>query len=86
MHLFLIALLAVMALPLKARSDSSLIRTMCMAAFSSAMSQAGKIPPAGMGESTCDCFQNQLDEGATLDVAQAFCKQEAAEAFSQPSN
>jgi hypothetical protein len=86
MHLFLIALLAVMALPLKASSDSSLIRTMCMAAFSSAMSQAGKIPPAGMGESTCDCFQNQLDEGAALDVAQAYCKQEAAEAFSQHSN
>ena len=86
MHLFLIALLAVMALPLKASSDSSLIRTMCMAAFSSAMSQAGKIPPAGMGESTCDCFQNQLDEGAALDVAQAYCKQEAAEAFSRPSN
>ena len=82
MPLFLIALLAVMAAPLNARSDTNLIRTMCMAAFSSAMSQAGKSAPAGMGESTCDCFQKQLDQGASLDAAKHHCKKEAAEAFS----
>ena len=86
MPFFLIALLALMAAPLKASGNSSLIRTMCMAAFTSAMTQAGKTPPAGMGESTCDCFQNQLDQGAAIDSAQAFCKQEAAEAFPLPSN
>lgn len=61
-------------------SDNA-IHMMCMAAFDSAMHQAGKTPPAGMGDFTCDCFLRQVEQGAGLDVAQGTCKEQAAKKY-----
>lgn len=66
------------------------ITQLCLAGFKSAMSQAGKIPPAGMGDFTCDCFLREMNKGnsiqwqsllGTIESAQKTCKQKAAERF-----
>ena len=45
------------------------------------MAQAGKTPPEGMGDFTCDCFLKQVNEGRSIQTAQETCKQKAAEQF-----
>ena len=81
MRLFLPLLLVLAIPPTQAAGDNQLIRSMCMAAFDSAMHQAGKTPPAGMGDFTCDCFLRQVEQGAGLDVAQGTCKEQAAKKY-----
>ena len=73
--------LLLVALPASAQDDEGLIRRFCLAAFDAATKQAGATPPAGMGESTCDCFIKQVNQGAGLDAAQQTCTAEAIKAF-----
>ena len=73
--------LLLVALPASAQDDEALIKRFCLAAFDAATKQAGATPPAGMGESTCDCFIKQVNQGAGLDAAQQTCTAEAFKAF-----
>jgi|TARA_B100000073_G_scaffold203681_1_gene168906 hypothetical protein len=66
------------------------ITQLCLAGFQTAMAQAGKVPPAGMGQFTCDCFFKEVNKGesiqwgsllSTIESAQETCKQRAAERF-----
>ena len=66
------------------------ITQLCLAGFNTAMSQAGKVPPEGMGDFTCDCFLREMNKGnsiqwqsllGTIESAQETCKQKAAERF-----
>lgn len=52
-----------------------------MAAFEAAMANAGLTPPEGMGTFTCDCFLEQVSQGADLNEARETCKTEAAQRF-----
>ena len=64
-----------------AERNGELIRRLCLAAFDSAMSHAGKTPPAGMGNFTCQCFMNRLDSGASIEMAQKVCRSEASQRY-----
>lgn len=66
------------------------ITQLCLAGFKTAMSQAGKKPPKGMGDFTCDCFLREMNKGnsiqwrsllSTIESAQGTCTQQAAERF-----
>ena len=73
--------LLLVALPASAQEDETMIKRFCLAAFDAATRQAGTTPPAGMGESTCDCFIKQVNQGAGLDAAKQTCTAEAIKAF-----
>ena len=76
--------------PASSTDAENKITQLCLAGFKSAMSQAGKIPPAGMGDFTCDCFLREMNKGnsiqwqsllSTIESAQETCTQQAAERF-----
>ena len=73
--------LLLMALPASAQDGEAMIKRFCLAAFHAAMKQAGTTPPAGMGESTCHCFIEQVNQGAGLDAARQTCTADAVKAF-----
>ena len=58
--------------------DNNLLKSFCLAAFKTAMSQAGKTLPLGMGEETCNCFLDEVGGGAGIDTARETCKGRAA--------
>ena len=64
-----------------AAAEENTIRRFCMAAFEAAMANAGLTPPEGMGTFTCDCFLEQVSQGADLNEARETCKTEAAQRF-----
>ena len=68
-------------LPAQAAEGNPLIRTMCLAAFDSAMAEAGKTPPQGMGDFTCSCFIKQVEQGSGFDTAKETCKQAAVKKY-----
>jgi len=61
-----------------ASDEGGTINRLCLAGFNAAMSHAGKTPPAGMGTYTCDCFLEEINSGASIQLAQDNCKQKAA--------
>ena len=67
--------------PASRASESNTIRSFCLAAFEAAMAQAGKTPPEGLGPSTCDCFLEQVEQGAGINQARDTCQAEAAARF-----
>ena len=81
MGLVLPMLLVLAIPPAQSAGNHQLIRTMCMAAFDSAMADAGKTPPEGMGDYTCRCFIQQVENGSGIDSAKDICKQEAVKKF-----
>ena len=81
-----LALLVSMAsAPTLTDEDPSIIRGFCLAAFEAAMVNAGLTAPDGMGTFTCDCFIEQVSQGAGLNEARETCKTEAAQRFSLDS-
>jgi len=54
------------------------ITTMCLVGFNAAMANAGKTPPAGMGQFTCQCFLDQLNAGEVISSAQFKCQAKAS--------
>ncbi len=81
MVLILLLVAAVPSLASDAAFNNKLIRQMCLASFDSAMSHAGKVPPKGMADYTCDCFLQKMEEGAGIGESQQTCKQAAALKF-----
>jgi len=58
--------------------EGNLIKMICLMNFKVAMADAGKLPPKGMGQFTCQCFLNQVNAGASISTAQSICKTKAA--------
>ena len=78
------------SLPASSMEAENRITQLCLAGFKTAMNQAGKIPPEGMGDFTCACFLREMNKGnsiqwksllGTIEAAQETCKQEAAERY-----
>ena len=57
------------------------IARLCLAGFNAAMDHAGKDPPAGMADYTCQCFMKQVNAELTIVSAQATCSERAAARF-----
>ena len=62
-------------------TGGGMIRSFCLVAFNAAMQSAGRTPPDGMGDETCDCFIERLGGGASIKAAREQCTEEAAERF-----
>ena len=61
--------------------DNNLFKSFCLAAFKAAVAQAGETPPTGMGEETCNCFLDEVGDGAGIDTARETCKGRAATTY-----
>ena len=71
-----IAMPAVLERPAAARADlGSIVRAFCLSAFETEMSMAGKRPPEGMASFACDCVEQRLRSGGTIDAARRDCRQ-----------
>ena len=90
----LISTALAMLIPISGSAESlepeDKITQLCLAGFKTAMAQVGKVPPAGMGRYTCDCFLKEVNKGesiqwgsllSTIESAQETCKQRAAVRF-----
>ena len=64
-----------------ADSADELITKFCMASFNAAMTSAGKTPPAGMGQFTCQCFLAQVKQGDSIESSQNTCNTRAASRY-----
>jgi hypothetical protein len=53
----------------------AIVRAFCLSAFENEMSLAGKTPPQGMANFACDCVEERLRSGNTLDTARRDCRQ-----------
>ena len=53
------------------------ITTICLLGFNAAMANAGKTPPAGMDQFTCQCFLDQVNAGEVISSAQSECQAKA---------
>ena len=71
--------------PALAEEAPNIIRGFCLAAFDAAMANAGLMAPDGMGTFSCDCFIEQVSQGAGLNEAREACKTKAAQRFSLDS-
>ena len=85
-----LAMLISVSGPASSSEAKNKITQLCLAGFKTAMNQAGKVPPEGMGDFTCDCFLREMNKSdsiqwqsllSTIESAQETCKQLAAERF-----
>ncbi len=85
-----LAMLIPISGPAESLEAEDKITQLCLAGFKTAMAQAGKVPPAGMGRYTCECFLKEVNKGesiqwgsllSTIESAQETCKQRAAARF-----
>ncbi len=58
-----------------------LIQHYCEKAVNSEFAAESKTPPAGMAAFTCNCVVEQMDARASLEQAQAICKQQAIQKY-----
>ena len=54
----------------------------CSKAMKGDFSKAGKTPPQGMVQDTCDCVVRQINSRATIDQAKAICQANAQKKYS----
>lgn len=64
--------------PAAAAIDTSRVSGLCLAGFNAAMEAARKTPPPGMGEFTCACFLEQVQNNVGINQARETCKAKAA--------
>lgn len=64
------------ALPLGARAEGvgAIVQAMCLTAFESEMSQAGKVAPAGMAGFACRCVADRIMQGRGVEEARKECR------------
>ncbi|MFM7314597.1 MAG: hypothetical protein ACKO0M_15795 [Cyanobium sp.] len=68
--------------PVQAGSGmGSIVRAFCLSAFENEMSLAGKNPPEGMASFACDCVEQRLRSGGTIDSARSDCRQATARRY-----
>ena len=53
----------------------------CLDKFAYEMKNANITPPKGMGNFTCRCFLNEINEGKSINKAQNLCKIKASKMF-----
>ena len=79
-------LLAISIIDVKAQQDNDGMREnfltrICLDKFAYEMKNANISPPKGMGNFTCKCFLNEINQGKTINEAQNNCKNKAAMIF-----
>ena len=64
------------SLPLRANAAGmgAIVQAMCLTAFESEMSQAGKVPPEGMAGFACRCVADRITQGSSVEVARRECR------------
>ena len=64
-----------------ADDHTNFLTNICHATFNSEMTIAGKTPPNGMVEFTCNCFVEQVSFGYSVESAKNKCKENASKEF-----
>ena len=62
-------------------SGENIIIKICESSLTKEMNDAGKKPPPGMADYTCNCFYTKVISGASIDNAQSLCKQNASKKY-----
>lgn len=64
------------ALPLGARGEGvgAILQAMCLTAFESEMSRAGKVAPQGMAGFACRCVADRIMQGSGVEEARKECR------------
>ena len=64
------------AMPLGARAESvgAIVQAMCLTAFESEMSQAGKVAPEGMAGFACRCVADRIMQGRGVEESRKECR------------
>lgn len=64
------------ALPLGAPAQGvgAIVQAMCLTAFESEMSKAGKVAPEGMAGFACRCVADRIMQGSGVDEARKECR------------
>ena len=70
------AALPLISLPLGARAEGvgAIVQAMCLTAFESEMSHAGKVPPEGMAGFACRCVADRIIQGRGVELARKECR------------
>ena len=63
------------------KKEENIIIKICRSSMHKEMNDAGKKPPPGMIDSTCNCFFNKVYLGSSINYAQEKCKEEAADKY-----
>jgi hypothetical protein len=71
------------ALPLGPRVESvgAIVQAMCLTAFESEMSRAGKVAPEGMAGFACRCVTDRIMQGRGIEEARKECRQATIQRF-----
>jgi hypothetical protein len=64
------------AMPLGARAEGvgAIVQAMCLTAFESEMSQAGKVAPEGMAGFACRCVADRIMQGRGVEESRKECR------------
>ena len=64
------------AMPLGPRSEGvgAIVQAMCLTAFESEMSQAGKVAPEGMAGFACRCVADRIMQGRGVEESRKECR------------
>ena len=57
-----------------AQGVGAIVQAMCLTAFESEMSQAGKVAPAGMAGFACRCVTDRIIQGSGVELARQECR------------
>jgi hypothetical protein len=70
------AALPLLAPTLGARAEGvgAIVQAMCLTAFESEMSHAGKVPPEGMAGFACRCVTDRIIQGTGVEMARKECR------------
>ena len=71
------------AMPLGVRSVGvgAIVQAMCLTAFESEMSQAGKVAPEGMAGFACRCVADRIMQGRGVEESRKECRQATRQRF-----
>jgi hypothetical protein len=71
------------ALPLGPRVEGvgAIVQAMCLTAFESEMSRAGKVAPEGMAGFACRCVTDRIMQGRGIEEARKECRQATIQRF-----
>ena len=65
----------------KANEHKEFLTKMCHITFNSEMDIAGKTPPKGMMDFTCNCFIDKISSNFSVESARIKCKEDASLRF-----
>ena len=64
-----------------ANEHTEFLHQMCLISFDSEMTLAGKTPPEGTANLTCNCFLEEISLGYSVESAKKKCKEYASKNF-----